>query len=89
MPLLEKGNYFDAEVISRFTKTAKLFLIASIGGIILQFISPLVLESRISLSINISTIAILFLVIIGLFFKFLAQIFNKARVLQDENDLTI
>lgn len=86
---LEKGNYFDEEVISRFTKTAKLFLIASIGGIILQFISPLILESKISLSINTTTIFTLFLMIIGLFFKFLSQVFDKARTLQRENDLTI
>lgn len=86
---LEKGNYFNEEVIFRFTKTAKLFLIASIGGIILQFISPLILESKISLSINTDIVFTLFLMIIGLFFKFLSQVFDKARILQKENELTI
>ncbi len=83
---LESGNYFSLLVIKNFKKTGILFLILSISEFFGKIIFSLLLNSEIKLEFD-SSIFVFF--IMGLFLMFLSEVFNKARNIQQENELTI
>ena len=83
---LEEGHYFTDGVIANFKKMGTFFLISGIGFFLFNIILKLLLESRLSISLD-STL--FFFVIVGLFFMFLSEVFKVAKDAKEENDLTI
>lgn len=80
------GNYFSGLVISNFKKIGIAFLIGGIGLSVYKFILRLLLVNDIKLGIN---NLLLLSLIFGLFFMFLSEVFAKAKLTKEENDLTI
>ncbi|MEP0263130.1 DUF2975 domain-containing protein [Dokdonia sp.] len=89
MPLLSTGDLFAEKVSGHFSKAGKLFSIVGVLGILFQLIVPLIASSKMKVSLDFTTISCVFLMIIGLFFLFFGEVFQKAKMIQEENDLTI
>lgn len=83
---ISKGNYFTPYIINNFSKIGKLFIVIGVGATIVKVIVKLLLESQISFSLD-STLYIF--IILGLFFLFLSNAFDRAKTLEEENELTI
>lgn len=83
---ISRGAYFTEYVVGNFKKIGKLFIIIGIGVTIVKTVITLLLESQIGFSLD-STLFIF--IILGLFFLFLSEAFEKASQLKKENDLTI
>ena len=89
IPLLHTGDLFAEKVSEHFSKAGKLFSIVGVLGILCKFILPLISNSKMEIALDIATIGFVFLIIIGLFFLFFGEVFQKAKTIQDENKLTI
>jgi hypothetical protein len=89
MPLLSTGDLFTEKVSEHFSKAGKLFSIVGVLGILCQFIFPLITSSKMKVTLDFTTIGCIFLIIIGLFFLFFGEVFQKAKAIQEENNLTI
>ncbi|MFI1772829.1 DUF2975 domain-containing protein [Thalassobellus citreus] len=83
---LSTGHYFSQLVVTNFKKSGILFLISGAGEFIAKIILSVILKNEFKLSLDTSTILF---VIMGLFLMFLSEVFQKARELKQENDLTI
>lgn len=82
---LSEGNYFSSNVINNFKKAGQYFLICGIIEMLSKVIFSFLL-GYIKVSIDWS---IAMFIIIGLFLRFLSEVFDKAKQLKTENDLTI
>lgn len=89
IPLLQTGDLFAEKVSEHFLKVGKLFSISGILGVLYKFILPFINKSKMEIAIDIATIGCVFLIIIGLFFLFFSEVFRKAKMIQEENKLTI
>lgn len=87
LPLLQTGNLFAEEVSKHFFKAGKLFSISGIIGVLCKFIFPFISEEKIA--VDFIFIWCVFLLIIGLFFLFFGEVFQKAKAIQEENKLTV
>ncbi|MFC4635155.1 DUF2975 domain-containing protein [Dokdonia ponticola] len=83
---ISKGAYFTEYIIGNFKKIGKLFIGVGIGATAVKMVITLLLESQIGFSLD-STLFIF--IILGLFFLFLSEAFEKASQLKEENELTI
>lgn len=83
---LEKDDFFTPILVSDFKKIGVLFIACSLGELVASLITRLIVNSQFNLKLNTS---IVLFFIMGLFFMFLSEVFEKARTLQQENDLTI
>lgn len=83
---LEQADYFNDVVINCFKKAGVLLLTFSVIKFISKIIFPLLLHTSFKLTID--NFPVLY-VLIGLFFIFLSEVFNKAKIATEENDLTI
>ncbi len=83
---LSSGHYFSDKIIKNFKAVGIYLIICGVGEIIGLMAINMILLSKLSLSIDDSVILF---IIIGLFFMFLSEVFNKARNIQQENNLTI
>lgn len=83
---LSTGNYFSTLVVRNFNKIGKLFLISSAVEFLGKIVLQVLLEQKIGMELNSSVFLFL---IMGLFFLFLSEVFGKAQLLKEENDLTI
>lgn len=83
---LSSGNYFSKKVIRHFKSVGILFIISGVAEIIGLLVINILLLNRLKTNIDYSVILF---IIIGLFFIFLSEVFNKARNIQQENELTI
>ena len=86
-------NLFSKKQIQSLSKTGKLMIYAVIIYTALNFLMKVIFENRIEISVlgNSENLFYneIFLLIIGLFFLFLSHVFNSARKLKEENELTI
>lgn len=83
---LVNGVYFSEKVIKSFRSLGVLLVVMSI----IEFIAILVLEILINSELLIKLDSSnLFYFVLGLFFMFLSEIFQKGRTMKEENDLTI
>ena len=86
-------NLFSKKQIQSLSKTGKLMIYAVIIYTALNFLMKVIFENRIAISVFNNSENLfyneIFLLIIGLFFLFLSHIFNSARKLKKENELTI
>lgn len=83
---LSEGNYFSQFVIKNFKKIGVLFLICGFGSAFVKLVLGLLLVNVLKVGIDSSWVIF---IVMGLFFLFLSEVFDKAHVLQKENDLTI
>ncbi|MBT8244595.1 MAG: DUF2975 domain-containing protein [Winogradskyella sp.] len=82
---LSYGTIFSQDVVSSFKKSGMFFLIAGFVELLTQFV--LAFFDNGNFRILDSSMILYF--VIGLFFKFLSEVFLKGLNLQQENDLTI
>ena len=86
-------NLFTIQQIKWLSKTGKLMILATIVYTALNFLMKVIFENRIEISVLNNSENLfyneIFLLIIGLFFLFLSHVFNSARILKEENELTI
>ena len=83
---LSEGNYFSELIIKNFKMIGKLIIICGVSYAVFKFVTRLVLLSDVRLGIDFS---LLTPIVIGLFFMFLSKAFEKARLAEQENNLTI
>jgi hypothetical protein len=85
------NNLFKEAVSKNLSKSGLFFILTAMGAIT-SYIALWIASfegSRISLTYGDNLFVPLFLAIIGLFFKMISNTLTNARVLKDENDLTI
>lgn len=87
LPLLQTGNLFKEKVSEHFSNAGKLFSISGAIGVLCKFIFPFISQEKIA--VDFIFIWCVFLLIIGLFFLFFREVFQKAKAIQEENELTI
>lgn len=83
---LSEGNYFSELITNNYKKIGKLILICGVSYAVFKFVIRLLLLNDIKFGIDFSLITP---IIIGLFFMFLSEVFTKARLTEQENNLTI
>ena len=82
---LLNGQYFSELVTNNFKKIGSAFLICSLCFWAFNFVLSFAILKELRIGINNAPI----LLFIGLFFLFLSEVFTKARITKQENDLTI
>ncbi|WP_136482073.1 DUF2975 domain-containing protein [Cognatitamlana onchidii] len=83
---LSEGNYFSELIIKNFKMIGRLILICGVSYAVYKFLARLVMLGDIRLGIDFSLITP---IVVGLFFMFLSEVFAKARLAEQENNLTI
>lgn len=85
--LFEKKKVFDADVITNFRKIGRIIYI---GGVLLTIGSVLFRLTRGEAGIDLDFIIdLIFIFALGLFFEVLAGVFQWAKNIKEENDLTV
>lgn len=85
--LFEKKKVFDAAVITNFRKMGRIIYLGGIWFVIGTIVFRL---TRGTLSIELGFIAkMIFIFALGLFFEVLAGVFQWAKNIKEENDLTV
>jgi len=85
---VEKGNYFSDNNIKFFKKIGNIFISYTVGVLILRFLLASIDESTFNF-FNELKAEFTFLIPAGLAFYILAEIFEKGKQVEEENDLTI
>lgn len=83
---LSTGKYFSELVIDNFKKMGAAFLICGVSFWLFEVILRFTLINDLRIGVH---DGFLLLSILGLFFLFLSEVFAKARITKQENDLTI
>ena len=78
---------FDDFVISSFNKIGKLLIISGTSILVIGFVGRIYLENQITISVGFHPYLIV--IVLGLFFQVLSEIFKIAKSQKQENDLTI
>jgi hypothetical protein len=86
-----KDTLFTRFQINALNLTGQLIILATIVTPILNFISTMILKSkaRMSLDIELSMNSLWFTLAIGLFFILLSKVFQQAKNIKEENELTV
>ena len=86
-----KLKFYTRLQISLFNLIGQLIIVTAIGKVILNFFSLLILEGKAKLGIEADTSFdnLLFILAIGLFFIYMSRIFENARTIKEENELTV
>lgn len=85
---IEKGHYFTEENISAFKKIGTIFINYSINVFVLTFLLATIKEQSFNFMNELKD-GFTFLIPAGLAFYILAEVFNKAKETEEENELTI
>jgi hypothetical protein len=83
----KRVKIFDDFVIAAFHKIGILLITSGIFILLVRFLGKLYLHHQISLSLGIHPYLII--IVLGLFFQVLSEIFKIAKKTKQENDLTI
>ncbi len=83
---ISTGTYFTAHIADNFKRIGNLFMVVGIGTTLVKTIIPLILKHKIGIRLDTS---LFIFIILGLFFLFLSEAFEKANQLNEENKLTI
>lgn len=88
--LFFKNKLFTRLQIASLNLIGQLILWLSILQVIFDFFARMFLESKVGISTGIAFFdSFWFIICIGMFFIYLSQIFDNARILKEENDLTV
>lgn len=82
-----KNQFFTEYQVTGFRLVGQLIILANLADAISSFIFRLIFNSRLELKISFSDFWLF--IALGLFFIILSGIFQKARSLKQENELTI
>lgn len=85
---VEKGNYFSDKNIKYFKKTGSIFIWYTVNILVLRFLMALTDKSTFDFFDELKS-EFTFLIPAGLAFYILAEIFEKGKQVEEENDLTI
>jgi hypothetical protein len=85
---VEKGNYFSDNNIKYFKNIGNIFISYTVGVLVLRFLLAAIGESTFNF-FNELKAEFTFLIPAGLAFYILAEIFEKGKQVEEENDLTI
>ncbi|GAA3600368.1 DUF2975 domain-containing protein [Flavivirga amylovorans] len=85
---VENGNYFSINIIKYFKKLGSIFIWYTINVLVLRFLLASIGKSTFNFFNELKT-EFTFLIPAGLAFYILAEIFKRAKEIQEENDLTI
>lgn len=85
---VENGNYFSDKNIKYFKKIGHIFISYTVGILILRFLLASIGESTFNFFRELKA-EFTFLIPSGLAFYILAEIFEKGKQVEEENDLTI
>jgi len=85
---IEKGNYFSDKNSNSFKKIGNIFIYYTINVLILRFLLAVIGKSSFNFLQEFKA-EFTFLVPCGLAFYILAELFKRAKVAQEENELTI
>ena len=83
---LSEQNYFGESVIKNFKYAGNSFFLTAALEIVIKILNPILLDTKFKFGLNMS---VMIFVLIGLFLKFLGEVFAKGKRLEEENDLTI
>ncbi len=86
-----KGKLFTRYQIASLNLIGQLIIIITLGQGLIDFIATIFLEAklRLGLEIDLSFTSFWFILAIGLFFIYLSKIFDNARIMKEENELTV
>ena len=86
-----KNEFFTRLQISLFNLIGQLIIISSVAETLLDFLANLILENELKVELNFgnSYDSFFFKLAIGLFFIYLAKLFDNARKLREESELTV
>ena len=85
---VEAGNYFSDKNISYFKKIGNIFISYTVSVLVLRFLLTAIDGSAFKLFQELKG-EFTFLIPAGLAFYILAEIFEKGKQVEEENDLTI
>lgn len=85
---VENGNYFSDKNIKYFKKIGNIFISYTVGVLILRFLLATIGESTFNFFNELKG-EFTFLIPAGLAFYILAEIFEKGKQVEEENELTI
>jgi hypothetical protein len=83
---LVHGAYFSKTVIKSFKNLGVLLVVMSIIELVAVLVLGILINSELLIRLDSSN---LFYFVLGLFFMFLSEVFQKGRTMKEENDLTI
>ena len=86
-----KGKLFTTFQITSLNLIGQLIIVAILAQAVLEFIGRLFLQKKASLGIefDLEYGSFWFVLSIGLFFIFLSKVFQNAKDIKDENELTV
>ena len=86
-----KQDIFSKGQVKYLNRIGNLIIGISVGKVVIDLLKNLFLENEISFGIEIGGDfgSFWFTLALGLFFIFLSQVFEKARLLKEDNDLTV
>ena len=86
-----KGRLFTRYQIASLNLIGQLIIVITLGQGLIDFIATIFLEAklRLGIEINLSLTSFWFIFAIGLFFIYLSRIFDNARIMKEENELTV
>ena len=86
-----KGKLFTRYEIASLNLIGRLIIVITLAQGLMDFLGKIFVESklRLGIEIDLSFNSYWFVLAIGLFFIYLAGIFENARLLKEENELTV
>ncbi len=86
-----KGKLYTSFQIATLNLVGKLIIIITLAKGIIGFLGKVLIESRVGveLGMELSFGSFWFILAIGLFFIYLSKIFQNAKILKEENELTV
>lgn len=89
LDLFSKRRFFDDAVIRNFDQMGKAIIIGYLISAVPAFVYNMISEAGLKLEFGFSTDSGLCILGLGLFFLVLSEVFLNAKMMKEENDLTI
>ena len=84
-----KGKLYTRYQIASLNLIGQLIIIIILGQGVIDFITRIYFESQVGIHIGFSLTSFWFILAIGLFFIYLSKVFDNARLLKEDNELTV
>lgn len=86
-----KGKFFTRYQIASLNLIGQLIIVVTLGQAVIGVFARIYFESRVQVGVqaDLSFTSFWFILAIGLFFMYLSKIFENARLLKEENELTV
>lgn len=87
--LFLKKDFYNNELIKRLFTSGKYMVASGVSMWCINGISDVFLKFRFSVGLSEKTLVYLLLIAIGLFLMLMSSVLNDAKILKEENELTI